>query len=268
MPASLDNSTLLLPLPWHAGARLLLNEVRSGRESAYVVGPKGVGKSEYFRAETERLANEPRRPVYTLLGESRTGTSALTKILDTLLTSDGPAERLLLETSERARRRGASHLLGVCADEIASRGIGALILDEAPFLGTSAVAHVTQLVDHCQLRHGHALGLLLIGTTTDYQGLTQSGELGQRVTTMFRVPPIGLEEVDDFIDALSPDLRRALRKAGVRARDDAMASLIIAADGSCRRLTSIIRRAMRAAERAQRPVELRDLMNAINGQAE
>jgi type II secretory pathway predicted ATPase ExeA len=258
----------LLPLPWHAGARLLLDEVRKGRESAFVVGPKGLGKSEYFRAETEQLAGEPRRPVYALLGEARTGTTALTRILDAILTVDGPAERLLLETSERARRRGASYLLGLCADEIAVRHIGAVILDEAPFLSTSAVAHVTQLVDHCQLRHGHALGLLLIGTTTDYQGLVNSGELGQRVTTVFRVPPLGEEEVNVFIDSLSPDLRRALRKAGSRARDDAFHALIVAADGSCRRLVRIIERAQHSARRAGRPLELRDLLNAIAAQAE
>lgn len=264
---SSPNVSSLIPLPWHDGARLLLDEVRAGRERAVLAGAKGLGKSWFVRAQTDAAAGNDRRLIYASLAEVRSGAGALAAVLDAVYASGHPAGRTLYGLSDRARRRGANHLLGLCVDELAGRHIGAVVLDEAPFLATPALVHVAQLIDHCHLRHQHALGLLLVTTTLDWRGLRESEELGQRLTTVMHVPPLSAVDLEAVLEHRSPDLMRALRKAGVRRREAVTQALIRGVDGSIRRLVHIVDRAEQNAARRGRAVELDDLEHAINLQA-
>lgn len=261
------NASSLIPLPWHDGARLLLDEVRAGRERAVLAGAKGLGKSWFVQAQTDAAAGSDRRLIYASLAEVRSGAGALAAVLDAVHASGHPAGRTLYGLSDRARRRGANHLLRLCVDELAARRIGAVALDEAPFLATPALAHVVQLIDHCHLRYQHPLGLLLVTTTLEWRGLRESEELGQRLTTVLHVPPMSTADVQAVLERRSPDLVRVLQKAGVRRRESVTQALIRAVDGSIRRLMHIVDRTEQNAARRGRAVELDDLEHAINVQA-
>lgn len=259
--------SILIPLPWHDGARLLLEEVRHGRERALLVGAKGLGKSQFVRTHSVSNAERERRLVYASLAEVRSGAGALAAVLDAVHASAHPAGRTLYGVSDRARRRGANHLLSLCVDELAARNVGAVVLDEASFLATPALAHVAQLIDHCAFRHQHALGLLLVTTTLEWRGLQESEELGQRLTTVMHVSPLSVADVEAVLGHRSPELARALQKAGLRRREALMQALVRAVDGAVRRLLQIVERAERDAARRRRPVDLDELERAIGLQA-
>ncbi len=261
------DSVSLIPLPWHLGAARLLEEVRAGRESALWVGPKGVGKSEFAKRHASSTVGEPRRIAYVSVGEVKSGAGVLAAVLDAIYRDATSVSTVLHATTDRARRRGASYLLGVCAEEAAVRDIGAVVLDELPFLAAPALQHVTQLLDHCAYRYQHRLGLGFISTSDDHPALHESGELGQRISTVQRVPPLSASDVEAAVRVLSPAVTRVLSKLGDRARATQLTAVVHSVDGSIRRLTQILRRAEQIATARDRHLSLEDLTDALDAQA-
>lgn len=128
-------------------------------------------------------------------------------------------------------------------------------------------AHVTQLVDHCHYRYQHPLGLLLISTTLESRGLLESEELGQRISTVYTVPPLTAADVEALLRQSSPDLARTLQKAGVRRREGVMQVLVRTVDGAVRRLRQIVCRAEQIAARRGKTVDVDDLESALGMQS-
>lgn len=257
----------LVPLPWHPAALALLDEVRAGHERAWIVGPKGVGKSYLLKARALATATEPRRLVYTSVGAVRSGTGVLCTVLDAIHGVQPTVNSLLGSVSDRARRRGATYLLQLCADELHLRNVGAVLVDEAPQLATPALIHVTQLVDHCRDRHQHPLGLAFVSTTTELAALQASGELGQRLSTLLPIPPLAPGDVEWVIAQLSPAVSRVLGKARGRRAEAVLLRLIEEVDGRVRPLNDIVQRAERLARAEGRAVTLADVELAIAMQA-
>ena len=260
--------TIFIPLPWHPAALALLDEVRAGHERAWIVGPKGIGKSSLLKERAAATATEPRRLVYTAVGAVRSGTSVLCTVLDAVHGVQPTVNSLLGSVSDRARRRGATYLLQLCADELHVRNVGAVLVDEAPQLATPALIHVTQLVDHCRDRHGHRLGLAFVSTTTELTALQASGELGQRLSTVLPIPPLAPADVEAVLAQLSPAVSRALGKAGGRRGEALLLRVIEVVDGRVRRLADIVQRAERIARAGGRPVVIADVESALIMQAD
>jgi len=258
----------LIPLAWHAAGALLLEEARAGREAPLIVGSKGTGKS-YFVKSSASPRGTPRRLVYLSVGDVRSGAGLLTAVLDSLHDDYATSlDGMLSQTSGRARRRGATHLLKLCAAELHRLDIGALALDEAPFLSTPALAHAMQLVDHCAERFGHKLGVVLISTDQRHKALQKTGELGQRISTVLEVPPLTGEQVEAALLALSGPVARCLASAGVRARAEVMDALINKVDGAVRRLDRIVQRAEGLAAHRGTAMRLDDVKTAVRLQAD
>ena len=137
-----------------------------------------------------------------------------------------------------------------------------------PFLSTSALAHAAQLIDHCALRHGHALGLLLISTVSDHRALHESGELGQRISSALEVRLLDRDQVEAVFKAMDTAVAKCVLGAPARHRADILDALVLKTDGSVRRLSRIIQRAHALADRAGKAVTLAHVESATSMQAD
>lgn len=255
--------TPLLPLSWHPAASALIEDSRAGTESLFLVGPAGVGKSALVQhhaglpsaaaAATSVGASSPSLPeggsgtgigvecdrsiLYVLLGRSAEPSTLLGAIL----------EATKQPLSARLRRKGATVILQYTANWLAKLGVGAVALDEVQHASPSALFHALLLADECAREHGHALGLILIGTPDAGPVVRQTGQLGQRLPVELSVPLLGPDEVVAVARAASDEVARLFKELGKRRAESLQRDLVAGVAGSVRRLDRIVRRAVRLA---------------------
>jgi len=233
-----------LPLAWHRRLNAEIPLVRDGKCCAAIVGHQGTGKTfaigRILESETPSdpdsgsdLLGGGRQPVVLITAASATKPKdGLRLIL--------PALRGWPISVSEDRRLGEAAMVSTIVDEMQSRGVRLLIIDEAQLIETEPLDQVRLIYDECRSR-GHAAGILFVGTPRLEDHMSKAGLSGQRVPRPIRAGLVDLEWLVTHAPGLHPLMPQIARDLGADGWKDLLQRINTASGGKMRRLVEVLR---------------------------
>lgn len=250
-----------LRLPIHASILHDMRACMDGKQSAAIIGPRGVGKTYSISRlkadlEAEEIARNSTFPRQILSYEASEATGAKTALVDLHEQVIGP-----ISTGMR-RQASPKFLIDQIAQECQIKNYALLCIDEAQKISPHNLDLLRQVVDSAK-RLGHRMGLVLIGNEGLRGSLVQIQQLGQRIATEIQIPLLSPAHLRAHWVELHPHVPAIKSRLDPKEWRRLEKEVEVKVNGKLRRLAMLLHIANGLALALDRPVDQEIIRYAI-----